>query len=92
TMAAPNGSPTIIMISNDTSGAVVRIPPIDLVASNGSPHSYETQETTDQSAIHSVQPPLSTFLHSLATSVVNTCSTISGRISESLIPSAMVID
>ncbi|KAH9326595.1 hypothetical protein KI387_006773, partial [Taxus chinensis] len=92
TMATPNGSPTIVTIFDDTSGASVRSPPSDLVASNGSPHSYATQAATDQSSIHSVQPPLVTFVHSLATSVATTCSTMYGRISKSLIPSTMVVD
>ncbi|KAH9306201.1 hypothetical protein KI387_010605, partial [Taxus chinensis] len=38
-MATPNGSPSIITISDDTSGAIVGSPPIELVASNGSPQS-----------------------------------------------------
>ncbi|KAH9295523.1 hypothetical protein KI387_039111 [Taxus chinensis] len=91
-MATPNGSPSIITISDDTSGAIVGSPPIELVASNGSPQSYATQVATNQSSIQSVQPPLATSVHSLATSVATTCSTISGRISESLIPSAMILD
>ncbi|KAH9319560.1 hypothetical protein KI387_021329 [Taxus chinensis] len=91
-MATPNGSPSIIKISNDTSGAIVESPPIELVPLNGSPQSYATQVATNESSIQSVQPPLTTSVHSLATSIATTCSTISGRISESLIPSAMILD
>ncbi|KAH9326181.1 hypothetical protein KI387_006359, partial [Taxus chinensis] len=91
-MATPSGSPSIITISDDTSGAIVGSPPIELVASNGTPQSYATQATTNESSIQSVQPLLATSVHSLATSVAATCSTISGRISESLIPSAMILD
>ncbi|KAH9307460.1 hypothetical protein KI387_035371 [Taxus chinensis] len=91
-MATPSGSPSIITISDDTSGAIVGSPPIELVASNGTPQSYATQATTNESSIQSVQPPLATSVHTLATSVAATCSTISGRISESLIPSAMILD
>ncbi|KAH9292204.1 hypothetical protein KI387_042608, partial [Taxus chinensis] len=80
-MAAPNGSPSIITISDDTSSAIVGSPPIELVASNGSPQSYATQAATNESSIQSVQPPLATSVHSLATSVATTCSTISGTTS-----------
>ncbi|KAH9310601.1 hypothetical protein KI387_025636, partial [Taxus chinensis] len=91
-MATPSGNPSIITISDDTSGAIFGSPPIELVASNGTPQSYATQATTNESSIQSVQPPLATSVHTLATSVAATCSTISGRISESLIPSAMILD
>ncbi|KAH9299704.1 hypothetical protein KI387_031386, partial [Taxus chinensis] len=80
-MAAPNGSPSIITISDDTSSAIVGSPPIELVASNGSPQSYATQAATNESSIQSVQPLLATSVHSLATSVATTCSTISGTTS-----------
>ncbi|KAH9300853.1 hypothetical protein KI387_012436 [Taxus chinensis] len=91
-MATPSGSPSVITISDDTSGAIVGSPPIELVASNGTPQSYATQATTNESSIQSVQPLLATSIHTLATSVATTCSTISVRISESLIPSAMILD
>ncbi|KAH9317277.1 hypothetical protein KI387_019046, partial [Taxus chinensis] len=91
-MATLSGSPSIITISDDTSGAIVGSPPIEQAASNGTPQSYATQATTNESSIQSVQRPLAISVHTLATSVAATCSTIFGRISESLIPSAMILD